>query len=288
MTSLLLLPRCGPQSHAAPKEHGACHRMAPVPSCAVPAAGNEEAARSARWTPRRARAGEADARSRRRHRAARFPLVTRVTGEVLKDEKARTAAPCRRAWSARACRLLGGVGFTPDGCPAGGRASAAGVLRGGVLAGSRARMSKGDAPAARDDVWWYDVSEVPIPMDEVDEADVAQPRSWDMRFVRDFMWTIGPVSSLFDFATFAVLLAWLHAHEALFQTGWFVESMATQVLVIFVIRTRGPPLRSVPSQWLATTSIAVVAIAGCFRSPRSVARSGSSGHRERSTRSSRR
>jgi Mg2+-importing ATPase len=107
----------------------------------------------------------------------------------------------------------------------------------------------------------YDVSEVPIPMDEVDEADVAQPRSWDMRFVRDFMWTIGPVSSLFDFATFAVLLAWLHAHEALFQTGWFVESMATQVLVIFVIRTRGRPWRSIPSPWLATTSIAVMALA---------------------------
>jgi len=107
----------------------------------------------------------------------------------------------------------------------------------------------------------YDVSEVPIPMDEVKEADVAQPRSWDMRFVRDFMWTIGPVSSLFDFATFAVLLAWLHAHEALFQTGWFIESMATQVLVIFVIRTRGRPWRSIPSPWLATTSMAVVAIA---------------------------
>ena len=81
----------------------------------------------------------------------------------------------------------------------------------------------------------YDVSEVPIPMDQVDEAEVARPRAWDMRFVRDFMWTMGPVSSLFDFATFALLLAWLRANEALFQTGWFIESMATQVLVIFVI-----------------------------------------------------
>jgi Mg2+-importing ATPase len=82
-----------------------------------------------------------------------------------------------------------------------------------------------------------------------------------MRFVRDFMWTMGPVSSVFDFATFALLLAWLRAHEALFQTGWFIESMATQVLVVFVIRTRGRPWRSVPSPWLALTSLAVVAIA---------------------------
>jgi Mg2+-importing ATPase len=107
----------------------------------------------------------------------------------------------------------------------------------------------------------YDVSEVPIPMDQVDEAEVARPRAWDMRFVRDFMWTMGPVSSVFDFATFAVLLAWLHAREGLFQTGWFIESMATQVLVIFVIRTRGRPWRSLPSPWLALTSLAVVAVA---------------------------
>ena len=107
----------------------------------------------------------------------------------------------------------------------------------------------------------YDVSEVPIPMDQVDEGEVARPRAWDMRFVRDFMWTIGPVSSVFDFTTFALLIVWLHAHEALFQTGWFVESMATQVLVIFVIRTRGRPWRSIPSPWLAATSLAVVAIA---------------------------
>jgi Mg2+-importing ATPase len=107
----------------------------------------------------------------------------------------------------------------------------------------------------------YDVSEVPIPMDQVDEAEVAQPRAWDMRFVRDFMWTVGPVSSLFDFATFYLLLAWLHAPEALFQTGWFVESMATQVLVIFVIRTRGRPWQSAPNPWLAATSLTVVAVA---------------------------
>ena len=107
----------------------------------------------------------------------------------------------------------------------------------------------------------YDVSEVPIPTDRVDDAEVARPRAWDMKFVRDFMWTIGPVSSLFDFLTFYLLLAWLDAGEKLFQTGWFVESMATQVLVIFVIRTRGRPWASLPSPWLAATSIAIVAVA---------------------------
>ncbi|HEY4565062.1 MAG TPA: magnesium-translocating P-type ATPase, partial [Thermoanaerobaculia bacterium] len=82
----------------------------------------------------------------------------------------------------------------------------------------------------------YDVSEVPIPLDSVDADFIRRPRRWDMRLIRDFMLVVGPVSSLFDFLTFWVLLRVLHAGEALFQTGWFVESLATQVLVIFVIR----------------------------------------------------
>ncbi len=107
----------------------------------------------------------------------------------------------------------------------------------------------------------YDVSELPIPMDEVDSAYLDRPRTWDMTFVRNFMMTVGPVSSVFDFLTFFVLLRFLGADEALFHTGWFVESLATQVLVIFVIRTQGSPLRSQPSRWLVATSLAVVAIA---------------------------
>ena len=71
--------------------------------------------------------------------------------------------------------------------------------------------------------------------------------------------TIGPVSSLFDFLTFFVLLRVFHAPETLFHTGWFVESLATQSLVIFVIRTRGNPLRSRPSLVLVATTLAVVA-----------------------------
>jgi Mg2+-importing ATPase len=107
----------------------------------------------------------------------------------------------------------------------------------------------------------YDISEIPIPLDEVDEESVAIPRHWDMRFVRNFMLVLGPVSSLFDFLTFGLLLVVFHANEALFQTGWFVESLATQVLVIFVIRTRRSPFNSHPHPVLVATSLAVVAIA---------------------------
>lgn len=107
----------------------------------------------------------------------------------------------------------------------------------------------------------YDLSELPIPFDAVDAEDTAHPRAMDMDQIRRFMFTIGPVSSLFDFITFAVLLKVFDATEALFQTGWFVESLCTQVLVIFVIRTRGNPLRSRPHPMLTATSLAIVALA---------------------------
>ncbi len=107
----------------------------------------------------------------------------------------------------------------------------------------------------------YDFSEVPIPLDRVDEDYLVHPRNWDMRFVRNFMLVIGPVSSVFDFLTFFVMLAVFHADEALFHTGWFIESMATQVLVIFIIRTRKNPLWSRPHPLLAVFSLTVVAVA---------------------------
>jgi len=107
----------------------------------------------------------------------------------------------------------------------------------------------------------YDISEVPIPTDRIDPSEIARPRNWDMRFIRDFMWGVGPVSSLFDFLTFYVLLKVFEANEALFQTGWFIESMTTQVLVIFVIRTRGSPFASRPATALVATSLGVLAIA---------------------------
>ncbi|MDI1446062.1 magnesium-translocating P-type ATPase [Polyangium sp. 6x1] len=107
----------------------------------------------------------------------------------------------------------------------------------------------------------YDLSEMPIPTDRVDEDFVARPHRWDMPFIRRFMLAIGPVSSLFDFVTFVLLLHLFKGDERLFQTGWFVESLATQVLVIFVIRTQGSPLRGKPSRALLVTSLSMVALA---------------------------
>jgi len=107
----------------------------------------------------------------------------------------------------------------------------------------------------------YDISEIPIPLDEVDPEEMAKPRKLDIAFIRNFMLVIGPISSAFDFLTFYLLLEILHADEKLFQTGWFVESLCTQVLVIFIIRTRGWPFNSKPHPILILTSFSVIAIA---------------------------
>ncbi len=107
----------------------------------------------------------------------------------------------------------------------------------------------------------YDVSELALPFDRVDEEAVERPCTWDMAFVRRSMMTLGPVSSLFDFITFAVLLGVLHAGDTLFRTGWFVESVVSQVLVIFVIRTRGPSYASHPDRRLLAMALAIVACA---------------------------
>jgi Mg2+-importing ATPase len=104
----------------------------------------------------------------------------------------------------------------------------------------------------------YAVSELPIPLDKVDREATERPQHWDMRFIRDFMLVMGPISSIFDYLTFGLLLVVFDATAAAFQTGWFIESLATQVLVIFVLRTRRNPLRSHPHPLLATTSLAIV------------------------------
>ena len=107
----------------------------------------------------------------------------------------------------------------------------------------------------------YDVSELAIPMDRVDRDALAHPRHWDTRFIRNFMWVVGPVSSLFDFLTFFIMLKIFGGGEALFHTAWFIESIATQVLVIFVIRTRRSPFKSRPNIVLTVSSLTVVLIA---------------------------
>lgn len=106
----------------------------------------------------------------------------------------------------------------------------------------------------------YDLAQVTIPTDHVDPSFVRKPRRWDISFIRDFMLVIGPISSIYDFLTFGALLLVLHASEAAFHTGWFVESLATQTLVLFVIRTMGNPLKSRPSLPLAATTLLVVAV----------------------------
>jgi Mg2+-importing ATPase len=106
----------------------------------------------------------------------------------------------------------------------------------------------------------YDVGQLTIPTDNVDPTYLEKPQRWDISLIRKFMVFIGPISSLFDFLTFYVLLHFFHASEAQFHTGWFVESLATQTLVLFVIRTSKNPLRSRPSSPLIATCLAVVAI----------------------------
>lgn len=107
----------------------------------------------------------------------------------------------------------------------------------------------------------YDLAQITIPTDKVDNSFIRKPHRWDIKLIRDFMLYIGPVSSVYDFLTFFVLLKVFGASESLFQTGWFVESLATQTLVVFIIRTAGNPFKSLPSRALSLTVLAVVSAA---------------------------
>jgi Mg2+-importing ATPase len=107
----------------------------------------------------------------------------------------------------------------------------------------------------------YNVSEIAIPFDRVDPERVAGPVQWDIKLIERFMLIFGPVSSIFDFITFYALLSVFHASEPLFQTGWFIESMTTQVLVVFCIRTRRRFYRSRPCGFLVIMTFAAVAVA---------------------------
>jgi Mg2+-importing ATPase len=107
----------------------------------------------------------------------------------------------------------------------------------------------------------YDVSEMTIPTDNVDEEMLLRPAHWDTNAIRRFMAFFGPISSLFDFATFAVMLWVFKAGPDLFRTGWFVESLATQSLVVFLIRTRRVPFfHSRASTALTLTTFAIVLV----------------------------
>jgi Mg2+-importing ATPase len=107
----------------------------------------------------------------------------------------------------------------------------------------------------------YDSSQLAIPTDRVDAEQLHAPSHWDIAFIRKFMLTFGPISSLFDFLTFGLMLGVLHAGPVEFRTGWFVESLATQTLIIFAIRTRRVPFfRSRPSGAMTLTTLTVIAV----------------------------
>ena len=107
----------------------------------------------------------------------------------------------------------------------------------------------------------YDVAQVTIPTDHVEEEYTRRPQRWNMQALRRFMVSVGPVSSVFDIATFLVLLGVFHATEPFFHTGWFVESLVTQTLVLLVIRTPRRITQSRPSRALVAMIVAVLAVA---------------------------
>ena len=113
----------------------------------------------------------------------------------------------------------------------------------------------------------YDFSQVPIPTDDVDEEQVAHPRPWNIAEIRRFILYVGPISSIFDYTTFFVMLyvfkCWDPARAPLFQTGWFVESLMTQTLIIHVIRTNKIPfVQSRASRPVMFTTVAIMAFGG--------------------------
>ena len=110
----------------------------------------------------------------------------------------------------------------------------------------------------------YDVSEIAIPFDRVDPQATARPVKWDIKLIERSMLVFGPLSSVFDFLTFYALLHLFGAGEALFQTGWLIELITTQVLVDFAIRTRRRFFRSRPHRLLVAMALGSVTVAVVF------------------------
>jgi Mg2+-importing ATPase len=107
----------------------------------------------------------------------------------------------------------------------------------------------------------YDISQVAIPSDNIDKEYLEKSRPWNVNYIKKFMIVFGPISSIFDFITFGILLFIFHASEQFFHTGWFLESLCTQTLIIHIIRTgKKPFIESKPSQFLLFTSIYIVTI----------------------------
>ena len=107
----------------------------------------------------------------------------------------------------------------------------------------------------------YDVSEIGIPFDNVRAADIAQPQHWRLRDIVRFAAVMGPLSSVFDLATFGALFLLFRTSPEVFRTGWFLESIATQTLVVFLIRTRGRPWSDAPNRVLAISTLGALLVA---------------------------
>lgn len=109
----------------------------------------------------------------------------------------------------------------------------------------------------------YDLSQIAVPSDTVDESTIQQPRKWSMTFLKRFTFFFGPISSVFDLITFSVLLFFLHSSIPAFRTGWFVESFLTQTLIIFAIRTPLVPFfKSLPSKILIASCLGTIFMGG--------------------------
>ena len=107
----------------------------------------------------------------------------------------------------------------------------------------------------------YDISEVGIPFDTVRPAAVEKPQHWRLGDIVRFAGVMGPLSSVFDLATFGALYLYFQTTPEVFRTGWFLESIATQTLVVFLIRTNGRPWRDLPNPWLAGSTLGALAVA---------------------------
>ncbi len=103
-----------------------------------------------------------------------------------------------------------------------------------------------------------DFPEMAIATDRVDQVNILSPQRWDLRFIRHFMITFGLLSSVFDYLTFGVLLLILHTSEKEFQTGWFMESVISAILIVLVVRTRLPFFKSLPGKYLSIITILVL------------------------------
>jgi Mg2+-importing ATPase len=105
-----------------------------------------------------------------------------------------------------------------------------------------------------------DFPEMAISTDTVDTVNIQSPQKWDLRFIRRFMIIFGLLSSVFDYLMFGLLLLVMHAKEKAFQTGWFIESVISAILIVLVVRTRLPFFKSLPGKYLCMATLFVLVL----------------------------